>query len=105
MRLSLRARNLLYAGGLAAGAGVFASAPLWLRREGVNLTSQEKPLQPSQVMRGAYVNSGSRDVGADPAWVNGVYTPNAPAHFAPSADDVARARARLEARRAAERGA
>ncbi|KAG7395189.1 hypothetical protein PHYBOEH_004143 [Phytophthora boehmeriae] len=33
-----------------------------------NFTAQENPLNASQVRRGAYANSGSRDVGADPDW-------------------------------------
>ncbi len=96
-----RTRNLLYASGLLVVAGVFACAPLLLRRPDVNLTSQPTPLQPSQIMRGAYLNTGSRDMGADPAWVNGKYVGPAAPHFAPTADEVAAARARLDARRAA----
>ncbi|KAF1789509.1 hypothetical protein GQ600_22510 [Phytophthora cactorum] len=39
-----------------------------LLHSGANLTAQEKPLNASQIRRGAYANSGSRDAGADPDW-------------------------------------
>ncbi|RLN58628.1 hypothetical protein BBJ29_007884 [Phytophthora kernoviae] len=33
-----------------------------------NFTAQKDPLNSSQIRRGAYANSGSRDAGADPDW-------------------------------------
>jgi hypothetical protein len=97
-------RNALYAGALVALVGVFACAPLLLkhRAAGNNLTSQDKPLTGSQIMRGAYMNTGSRDAGADKDWRNGVYigAHKGGAAFDPTAEDIAAARARLEAAKA-----
>ena len=96
-------KNRAYAAGLVLLVGFFACAPLMLKhRHGAgNLTSQEKPLTGSQIMRGAYLNTGSRDAGADHDWQNGVYIG---AHkggvaFNPTAEDIADARARLEAKK------
>ena len=100
---SLRTKNLVYAAGLTLVGGVFACAPLLLRRPEVNLTTQPGPLQPSQVMRGAYLNTGSQDVGADPDWVDGKYV--GARHFRPSEADVAEARARFVAKLAAAKRA
>jgi len=38
-----------------------------------NYTQQKEPLSPNLGVRGAYLNSGSRDIGADPSWqmING----------------------------------
>lgn len=64
-----KARNLLYGAGLAAVGLGFAVLPLYLgKRTGKNLTTQHDPLGGHQVMRGAYINSGSHDAGADPSW-------------------------------------
>jgi hypothetical protein len=43
---------------------------LWVGR---SLTDQEEPLSASQIRRGPFLNSGSRDAGRDPKWVKGVY--------------------------------
>jgi hypothetical protein len=101
--ISTRTKNRVYALGLVLLVGSFALTPLLLkhRSEGKNLTSQDKPLTGSQIMRGAYMNTGSKDVGADKDWRNGVYIG---AHkggvaFDPSAEDIAEARARLEERK------
>ncbi len=102
--MSLRTRNYIYGGTLVVLAGFFACAPMLLgKRDGVNLSTQAGPLTGSQIMRGAYLNTGSRDAGVDPDWDNGRYigTKGAGAAFAPSAADIAEARARLEARKAA----
>lgn len=95
---SYKVKNRIYAAGLVVVTGIFAGVPLWMkhRQDGANLTTQAKPLLGSQTMRGAYANTGSKDVGADPAWQNGRYVGGGD-HFAPSAEDVARARAAFEA--------
>ena len=41
-----------------------------------NLQNSEKPLSPSQMQRGLYIQAGQKDAGPDPDWVNGVYMPN-----------------------------
>ncbi len=98
--MNLRTRNLAYASGLVVMCGVFAAVPFLITAAHPgNLTTQDAPLKPSQVMRGAYINSGSQDVGADPAWKTGRYVPTGAAHFDPSGADVAAARARLDARK------
>ena len=97
-------RNRFYAVGLGLLAVGFASAPLVLKRlqdsRGVNLTQKSSSLTGSQVMRGAYLNTGSQDVGADPEWVGGRYVPQSKPAFAPTDEDVARARADLQAKAA-----
>ena len=37
-------------------------------RQTANFTAQKDPLNSSQIRRGAYLNSGSRDAGAGPDW-------------------------------------
>ena len=106
-RVSLTTRKRAYAAGLAVVVIVFAAAPLLLKAlqssRGVNLTRQDKALTGSQVMRGAYANTGSHDVGADPQWVGGRYlrSDSSPDTFTPSADELTAARKRLEAAKAA----
>ena len=105
MRVS---RNTVYASALVVLVGVFAATPLIIKaRQGeANLTSQAKPLSGSQIMRGAYLNTGSKDAGADPNWVGGRYVGKAGlgSNFSPSAEALAEARAALDARKAAARG-
>jgi len=66
-----RLSNSFYGGVLGLGVLGFASVPFVLHRlaGGHSMTTQAKPLAGHQTMRGAYVNSGSRDAGADPDWV------------------------------------
>ena len=98
---SLKTRNRLYVGGLGIMVTLFGLTPLMLkhRNEGHNLTTQDKPLTGSQIMRGAYLNTGSRDAGADPDWDNGKYigAAKAPSNFHPSPDDLVEARKKFEA--------
>ena len=56
---------LIGLGILVAG---FASIPMMLRKTGdnSNLLLQDKALTGSQIQRGAYLNSGSKDAGPDP---------------------------------------
>ncbi|KAG7381014.1 hypothetical protein PHYPSEUDO_006531 [Phytophthora pseudosyringae] len=53
---------------LMVAAGFFSIPFVAHYTKGANLTSQEKPLNASQIRRGVYANSGSRDAGADPDW-------------------------------------
>ncbi|EEY52910.1 uncharacterized protein PITG_19672 [Phytophthora infestans T30-4] len=53
---------------LVVAAGFFSIPFVAHYTKGANLTAQEKPLNASQIRRGAYANSGSRDAGADPDW-------------------------------------
>jgi hypothetical protein len=102
---ALRMKNRVYMGGLVALCAFFGSAPLILkqRNDGNNLTTQEKPLTGSQIMRGAFLNTGSKDVGRDKDWDNGVYVGKykSGASFNPSAEDLAEARLKLEAQKKA----
>ena len=75
--LSRSARNGVFAVGLLCMAGTFAAVP-WIaaRRssptgERRNLTLQPGALSPAAVSRGAFLNTGTRDVGADPSWTKG----------------------------------
>jgi hypothetical protein len=104
----LRGRNAASASALIVLVGVFAATPLIIKaRQGdANLTAQSKPLSGSQIMRGAYLNTGSRDAGADPDWQGGRYVGKAGlgASFHPSDGELAAVRAALDARKAAARG-
>lgn len=71
--------NLIIAGGLVVFGTVMASVPYMFRlihSEGgkaKNLQNSEKPLSPSQMQRGLFIQAGQKDVGPDPNWVGGVY--------------------------------
>ncbi|CAI5736754.1 unnamed protein product [Peronospora destructor] len=49
-------------------AGFFSIPFIAHYTKGANLTAQKDPLNASQIRRGAYANSGSRDAGVDPDW-------------------------------------
>mmetsp|Transcript_8350 Transcript_8350/g.14789 ORF Transcript_8350/g.14789 Transcript_8350/m.14789 type:complete len:93 (-) Transcript_8350:224-502(-) len=69
--MAARGKNVAVAVGLVGFVGACASVPyfLTLRMKNItNLQQQEDSLSGSQVMRGAYVNTGSRDAGVDPDW-------------------------------------
>jgi hypothetical protein len=86
-----RVRNVLMAGGLVAFAGFFAFSPLLIKKHHTkNLTTSATPLGGNAIMRGAYINTGSRDVGPDPDWdwKNGMYHGKSDRNFNPSDDDV-----------------
>lgn len=61
-----------------AGVGVVFAAPFILLRytaAGAVTTATPEPLANQAVRRGAYINSGSRDAGVDPDWIDGAYQP------------------------------
>lgn len=67
-------RNAILGVGLGVAVGLFSVFPMFFQqRQAHNFSQQEGPLSPNLVGRGAFVNAGSRDVGADPNWktVNG----------------------------------
>jgi hypothetical protein len=55
------------------GLGIFAACGftfpfyLWWQNNSHHFTGS-KPLTPAQRMRGAYINSSTRDIGPDPDW-------------------------------------
>ena len=65
-----RARNVGLALGLGAFTTLCALFPLWYSQRfiGKNLQRSKEPLTGSQVIRGAYINTGSKDAGPDPDW-------------------------------------
>ena len=65
-----RVRNVGLALALGAFAGACALFPLWFTQRAMskNLLRSKEPLTGSQVIRGAYLNTGSRDAGPDPDW-------------------------------------
>jgi hypothetical protein len=73
--------------GLVTFTGVMAVTPLFLQRRhqrltgGISLVETERGLAPAEVRRGAYLNTGSHDVGADPDWnmKSGLYKGQKPA--------------------------
>lgn len=67
---SASSRNRLVAAGLVVFAATMAGFPFvykaYVVRQNLNLSS--KPLQGQNIVRGPYVNTGSRDMGPDPDW-------------------------------------
>lgn len=65
-------RNAKTAVGLVAFVSVCSAIPLWssytMKNKQKNLTQSEKALTGTQVIRGAYLNTGSKDAGVDPDW-------------------------------------
>lgn len=84
-------------------AGTFAFAPIFFskKHEHAPLTTSNKALSGNQIMRGAYSNYGSQDVGPDPEWVNGRYVGKSVTSFNPSEEEIAAHRAEMAARKAA----
>ena len=65
--------------GVVTLAGTMFAVPMWIRnRMGGSLTAKDGELTGSQVQRGQFMNSGSRDVGRDPDWDGAVYRPKKP---------------------------
>ena len=59
--------------GLATFVGASFAAPFWYmerqRQSGVSLMNREEGLGRQDIMRGPYLNTGSRDVGADDTYL------------------------------------
>ena len=68
-----RSQPLLLAG-LVGFTAFMCAVPILLERrhkrltQGVPLSAQDRPLSAGEVRRGAYLNTGSKDVGPDPDW-------------------------------------
>lgn len=64
--------NRAVLGGLVVFLGLASMMPFYLhdrqRRLTGNLYASDKPLSGNQIMRGPYINTGSKDVGPDPNW-------------------------------------
>eukprot|EP00565_Helicotheca_tamesis_P006886 CAMPEP_0185729288 /NCGR_PEP_ID=MMETSP1171-20130828/5077_1 /TAXON_ID=374046 /ORGANISM="Helicotheca tamensis, Strain CCMP826" /LENGTH=134 /DNA_ID=CAMNT_0028398087 /DNA_START=111 /DNA_END=515 /DNA_ORIENTATION=+ len=54
--------------GCCVFTGITASIPYWAMKWIAPLTERDEALTQSQIRRGAFNNSGSRDVGKDPMW-------------------------------------
>jgi len=65
--MSLKVRNLAVLGGLAMFVGAMAYLPQRFVK-GKKVVTLDQPLTGSQIQRGPYINSGSRDIGPDPDW-------------------------------------
>ncbi|CAM9427849.1 unnamed protein product [Chrysoparadoxa australica] len=62
-------RNLLIGSGVVACACFMGAIPYMVSRSAPrNLSHTEAGLTGSQVQRGVYLNTGSKDVGIDPDW-------------------------------------
>ena len=67
-----KARMIASGAGLLVIVAAFGAYPIWAGKHstgGKSLTTRPEALGGHQVMRGAYINSGSIDAGADPNWV------------------------------------
>jgi len=79
LEVEMSSRNVIVAASLIGFVGVGASFPFFYMRKQKekhkNLMQQDAPLTGSQVIRGAYINTGTKDIGADPDWdwKNGTY--------------------------------
>ncbi|CAM9626356.1 unnamed protein product [Heterosigma akashiwo] len=64
LNLSKKTKDYIVAGLFTAFAGCMMALPLYVtkKREGQNMLVQEEALSATQIRRGAYINSGSRDV-------------------------------------------
>ena len=72
--------------GLVGFTALMGAVPLYLHRrmqrlQGGAMWSSDRPLGTTEVRRGTYLNTGSKDVGADPDWdhKNYLYKGRAPA--------------------------
>lgn len=99
----IRCVTQVHIAGLVILAGTFALAPMWFkkRHEYTNFTVRDKALSGNQIMRGPFLNTGSKDAGRDPDWVNGVYVGKARDNFHPTEEQIAHHRQELEKRKAA----
>ena len=100
---ALPTRNAALAGALVIfGCGCAALPFLLARAAPTNLYAKEGPLSGSAVSRGPFLNSGSRDAGKDPDWVDGVWrgkrNGSDARNFAVTGDDLERARAAVAAK-------
>mmetsp|Transcript_11956 Transcript_11956/g.26064 ORF Transcript_11956/g.26064 Transcript_11956/m.26064 type:complete len:152 (-) Transcript_11956:45-500(-) len=69
-----RGANFVVVGGLAVCMALVTALPMLLYNRGNQpKKTQEAPLRSHEIRRGAYLNTGSKDVGRDPDWVEGVY--------------------------------
>ncbi|KAH7423947.1 hypothetical protein KP509_12G082500 [Ceratopteris richardii] len=65
--MSARLRNSVVAGGLVLFAAAGVAFPFYfVSKNRKPVLDPSKPLPPQAVMRGPYINTGSRDVGPDP---------------------------------------
>lgn len=73
--MSARGKVATVAGVLTL-AGAMGALPLWIKnRMSGSLTTADRELTGSQIQRGQFMNSGSRDAGRDPDWDGAVYRP------------------------------
>ena len=71
----MRSRNLLVAGGLVL-FGIFAGVyPVYLVSKAPKYSTSDEPLKKQLQIRGAYVNSGSHDVGRAEKFAKGIHNP------------------------------
>ena len=64
--MNRQTRKLLTGIGLLGVTALVASYPVYYVTRGPKVSLTEEPLSGDAIVRGAYVNSGSRDVGKDP---------------------------------------
>jgi len=59
--------------GIALFGGVMFSVPFLVVRKTPGMQTKDESLTGSQVMRGPFMNTGSKDAGPDPDWQDGTY--------------------------------
>ncbi|ETV73847.1 hypothetical protein H257_11511 [Aphanomyces astaci] len=67
---SRRESSLLIGGFVLLGGLAMYSLPYFIvkGKQGQNTLAKEGPLSKTEVRRGAFLNSGSKDIGPDPDW-------------------------------------
>ena len=85
LKMSARGKYATLAGMLSI-IGVMGMLPMWIKSKIAEpLSSADKELTGSQIQRGQFMNTGSKDVGRDPDWdaKHAVYKPNHPGAYPP----------------------
>ena len=83
--MSARGKYATLAGMLSI-IGVMGMLPMWIKwKIAEPLSSADKSLTGSQIQRGQFMNTGSKDVGRDPDWdaKHAIYKPNHPGAYPP----------------------
>jgi hypothetical protein len=75
--------------------GLFGAAPAFFKDRNKELWSSDDALSGSQIQRGMYLNTGSRDIGPDPDWDLKTGTYRGRSNFQPTAEQIAQARANV----------
>mmetsp|Transcript_12699 Transcript_12699/g.18726 ORF Transcript_12699/g.18726 Transcript_12699/m.18726 type:complete len:85 (-) Transcript_12699:336-590(-) len=76
MPFSTKTRNMLVAGGAFIFVGCMALLPMFITKaqKGEQLLHKESGLSSTQLRRGVFMNTGSKDMGRDQDWDKSTFT-------------------------------